>query len=82
MEVHIKKLLNLMAGTNTYKALSGELNFFISGNSYEWMNEWMNARLSLFDRHVWMHGEGATLKHTAYNDIYSGNSLNVCIAYV
>ena len=28
---------------------------------------------------MWTYREGATWKRNAYNDIYSGNSLNVCI---
>ena len=42
-----------------------------------YMYEWMNDRLSY--SHMWTCRVGATWKRNAYNKLYSGNSLNVCI---
>ena len=39
-------------------------------------NEYVDDNLSLFTD---IYEHTATLKHIAYNNIYAGNSLNVCI---
>ena len=52
-------------------------NFWIMVNHMFFLINWMNDRLSLFT--LWTYREGATLKRKAYNEICSGNSLNVCI---
>ena len=38
----------------------------------------MNIRLHLFT-HMWTYSEWAILKRNAFNEIYSANSINICI---